>query len=235
MGPVGPKGERGPKGEKGDCGPCGPCGACGEKGDCGPCGPCGPKGEPGPVGPQGPMGAPGCPGEQGAVGPQGPQGVQGPIGPMGPQGPPGAPGAIGPKGERGCQGPAGPAGPQGPPGQCHCKCSGNNRNERIVAGDDRQNIRIVNGDYTLTEQDDIIIVDSTNPVAINLPHVYAMGYGQIKTKLYRIKNVGTNEQVTIQAASGNNINAGNATRFNLPARRDIALANANGRWYTFAA
>jgi hypothetical protein len=153
---------------------------------------------------------------------------------MGPQGPQGSPGVQGAKGDRGCQGPAGPAGQAGPQGQCRCVSNNVQVNTNSsVAGNDLQTIRVVNGDYTLTDQDDILIVDTINPAVISLPHVYAMGLGNTKTKVYRIKNVRANEQVVIQAASGNSINNGSRSSFTLPSRHDVVLANSNGKWYTF--
>jgi hypothetical protein len=97
-----------------------------------------------------------------------------------------------------------------------------------------RNIRVISADYTLTEADDIVIVDTANAVKIHLPHVYAMGYGNVnRTKVYTIKNSRANENVVIQAAEGNGINNGSRASFALPGRRDVTLAQSNGKWYTF--
>lgn len=72
----------------------------------------------------------------------GPPGPQGPAGPAGEQGPPG------PVGE------TGPAGPPGPPGQ---------------EGDPIYNTLLISTDYTITQNDAYIGVNSTSPVSILLP------------------------------------------------------------------
>jgi len=73
------------------------------------------------------------------------------LGPPGPQGPPGPAGEQGPPGP---VGETGPAGPPGPPGQ---------------EGDPIYNTLLISTDYTITQNDAYIGVNSTSPVSILLP------------------------------------------------------------------
>jgi hypothetical protein len=70
-----------------------------------------------------------------------------PPGPPGPPGPEGPPGPSGPPGEQGEQGPPGPS---GPPGTCSCSCI------------------LVNKDYTATQYDYYIGVNSEDPITVTL-------------------------------------------------------------------
>lgn len=83
----------------------------------------------------------------------GPPGPQGEKGEQGEQGPPGPAGPPGPPGKRGPQGPPGTQGPPGPPGECSCECK----------------TLLVSEDYTVSNTDYYIGVNSDGPVTITLP------------------------------------------------------------------
>ena len=74
----------------------------------------------------------------------------GPPGPPGEQGEQGEPGPPGEPGEQGEQGEPGEQGPPGPPGTCRCSCI------------------LINRDYTATDYDYYIGVNSQEPVTVTL-------------------------------------------------------------------
>lgn len=92
------------------------------------------------------------------TGPTGPAGATGPTGPLGdestgPTGPTGPTGRNGSKGSTGPTGPTGSTGPTGPTGECDCNC----------------NATLVTQDYTVTENDYYVGVNSDSPVTVTLP------------------------------------------------------------------
>lgn len=91
------------------------------------------------------------PGPPGPQGEQGPPGETGPMGPQGEKGEAGDQGPIGPQGDTGEQGPQGEQGPPGPSGEC------------------LMNTKLISSDYTVTNEDCYIGVNSQSSVIIILP------------------------------------------------------------------
>lgn len=160
---------------------------------------------PGPQGPQGPPGPSGPPGE-GSTGPSGPQGPSGPSGATGPQGPSGPSGATGPQGE------PGPIGPTGPSGVCTCDC----------------NAILVSTDYTATDDDFYIGVNSDGPVTITLPPDCETCQ-QIIVKAEMGPPLG-NRKVTVTTNDGSTIDGSDLYIITVP-YESVQLICRGGNWY----
>lgn len=115
----------------------------------------------------------------------GPAGPAGPPGAQGEQGVPGAQGVQGDPGPAGAQGEQGPVGPEGP----------------AVS----RNTVVVSHDYTATDTDYYIGVDSTGPVTITLPEEPPRGTQYI-IKLQMGAPIGTRKVTVKSGSSIDNVN-----------------------------
>ncbi len=115
-------------------------------------------------------------------------------GPAGPPGPPGAPGEQGIQGDQGLQGDPGTPGAQGEPGPIGPPGPALNRNTIIV-----------DEDYTATETDYYIGVDSKGPVTITLPEDAPRGTEYI-IKLQMGAPIGTRKVTVKSSTSIDNVN-----------------------------
>lgn len=144
-------------------------------------------------------GIPGPPGEPGPPGPQGEAGPQGETGPAGAQGEPG------PQGETGPQGPAGDRGPVVPPSTI-----------------------VVSENYTASDRDYYIGVDSNKPTSITLPPDASDGT-EIIVKVEMKPPIG-NRKVTVKTVDGSLIDgSGNYVMQN--GYEFVQVIRRGGNWF----
>lgn len=136
----------------------------------------------------------------------------GPPGPPGESGPPGPQGETGPAGEPGPPGPPGPIGPTGPAGNCACQC---------------QTV-LVSQDYTATDADWYIGVNSTGPVTVTLPEDCGPCQ-QIIVKAEMGPPLG-NRKVTVTTTDGATIDGATDYVMSVP-WESVTLVCRGGNWY----
>ena len=154
----------------------------------------------------------------GIPGPPGPQGEQGPQGDVGPAGPQGEVGPAGPQGETGPQGPIGPPGPPGP-----SPSPDDDDDDRSPS-----NTVVVKDNYTASQSDAYIGVDSTKPVTILLPREPILGTTYV-VKLQMASPIG-NKKATIKAIDGTKIDGKSSIVLENPYESVSIIYNNNG-WF----
>lgn len=157
---------------------------------------------------------PGPQGETGPVGPQGEQGSPGPPGIQGEVGPTGAQGEAGVQGEQGPQGVPGPDGPPGPTGPS--------------SGDPVYNTITIKDNYTVSQSDAYIGVDSTKPVTVLLPKTPLVGTLYV-IKLQMGAPIGT-RKVTLKAIDNAKVDGKSSIVLQNPYETVSVIYNDNG-WY----